>query len=139
MTKPDGAVPPGVPPEVAKYLEEATERLSSLIEEFKLEPSLYEQHSPGQDAWCHSFYSTYKGRRVCIRIVIRKASAKALDVRIVCYLRSYTSLETPEWLTYDSQPVKGLDYLVTTVHRLALELKSMCDLMPFPSRPDAKT
>lgn len=139
MTSSKRVTPPDVPPEVAKYLEDAVEYLSDVIDEFKLELSLYEQYVPGRNLWCHSLYATYKGRSVCIRIVTEKASTEPLNVRIVCYLRSYASLETNEWMTYESQPVKGLDYLVRTVRKMALEIKNMFELMPFPSRPDAKT
>jgi hypothetical protein len=138
VTDPNRTPPPGVPPEVARYLEEAAQRLSDVIEEFKLDLKPYEHHTPGRVLWCHSLYSTYMGRRICVRILIEKTLAQVLVVRIVSYLRNYASLEINDWMTYESRPVKGLDYLVSVVRKMTIELKELCELMPYPTRPDAK-
>lgn len=130
--------PDGVPPDVAQYLEDAVRRLSDVIDEYKLKLVPYEHHAPESKVWQHSFYATYMGRRVCLRIVTEKTSAQALATRIVCFLRNYASPNSNDWITYGSWPAKGLDYLVKTFSELALHFREMCGRMPIPTRPDAK-
>lgn len=136
---PPKRAPKDVPPEAARYLDNAAEYLSELVKEFKLELKAYDQYHPDHSAWLHGLYGESNDRQFCIQLITNEEMAPNSAGILKGYVRLYPPDGRNEWLLYETRRVGDMAALMTAAADVTERLRLVCVLrMPHPTDPDPK-
>lgn len=144
---PPKLAPKDVPPDAARYLENAAAYLSGLAEDFGLELKPYELHEPRHTSWFHGLYGETRDRQICIRVMTDEELAPAFTADLIGYVRLHAhpgQIVYPhdgfgDWLIFARRRINGMGALMTGVIDMTEALRLACTFrMPHPTDPDPK-
>ena len=146
---PPNRAPHGVPPEAARYLDDAAACLKPLVEKHGLDLQLYEQYEPGHSSWYHGMYVELNDREAYLRVMTDEDLAPTFTADVIAYVRLHQRpglLVYPpddwigDWIIVRRQRVKGMEQMLKAAHACLRTIRLTCFLrMPHVTAPDPKT
>ena len=145
---PPKRAPEGIPPEAARYLDNAAVYLKPLVEKHGLDLKLYEQYDPEHSSWYHGMYAELNDRDAYLRVMTDEELAPTFTADVIAYVRLHArpgQIVYPkddflgDWIIIRRKRVNGMDEMVKTAQAFMRSIRLACFLrLPHPTTPDPK-